>query len=102
MELGLEYALIIVTLDIRAMTKEDTVGGASECWGTFDGNDPGPSGDGFDINGMVFDFVAKKDQGGPLTGTDIRLVVGPDADDILTGTWEFDARIILRRLGESA
>ena len=63
-------------------------GGATDCWGTFDGNDPGPSGDGFDIDGTIFDFVAKKDIGGSLSGTDIGLVVGSNGS---TGTWSYDS-----------
>lgn len=35
-------------------------GGANECWGTFDGNEPGPSGDGFDAGGTIFNFVARE------------------------------------------
>lgn len=64
-------------------------GGATECWGTFDGNDPGPSGDGFDIGGVIFDFVAKEDTPGGLEGMDIGLSVTPSGG-ALTGEWSFD------------
>ncbi len=65
------------------------VGGANECWGTFDGNDPGPSGDGFQIGSMVFDFVAKEDTPGGLEGVDIGLDVSPEGG-APSGTWSID------------
>ena len=34
-------------------------GGASDCFGTFSGNDPSASGDGIETGGMVFDFIAR-------------------------------------------
>ena len=61
-------------------------GGATECWGTFNGNDPGPSGDGIDIGGTIFDFVSKDD--GVLTGADIDLNIMDLGD--LSGDWSFD------------
>jgi hypothetical protein len=64
-------------------------GGASDCWGTFSGNDPGPSGDGFDIDGMMFDFIAKEDTPGGVSGMNIGLDVTPDGG-ALSGTWEYD------------
>ena len=64
-------------------------GGATDCWGTLDGNDPGPSGDGFDIGGMIFDFIAKEDTPGGLSGADIGLDVNPPGG-ALSGTWEYD------------
>lgn len=64
-------------------------GGATDCWGTFDGNDPGPSGDGFSIDGMNFDFIAKEDTPGGLEGIDIGLVVTPSNGDS-SGTWEYN------------
>ena len=64
-------------------------GGATECFGTFDGNDPGPAGDGFEIFGMLFDFIAKEDTPGGLSGMDIGLNVFPDGG-ALSGTWEYD------------
>jgi len=64
-------------------------GGASECWGAFAGNDPGPSGDGFDIGGVIFEFVAKEDTPGGLEGMDIGLDVSPDGG-AGSGTWAFD------------
>lgn len=36
-------------------------GGSSECFGTFDGNDPDASGDGIETGGVIFDFVARSD-----------------------------------------
>ncbi len=65
-------------------------GGANECWGTFNGNDPGPSGDGFDVGGLIFDFVAKEDTPGGLSGADIGLSVLPDTG-VDNGTWSFDS-----------
>ncbi|MEN8177098.1 MAG: PEP-CTERM sorting domain-containing protein [Pseudomonadota bacterium] len=66
-------------------------GGATDCWGTYDGNDPGPDGDGFDDGGTIFDFVAKQDlELGILEGADIGLVVTPDISDDAIGAWEFD------------
>lgn len=62
-------------------------GGASECWGTFDGNDPGPSGDGFQIGSTIYDFVAKSNIGGALEGADIGLTSSTGT----SGTWAFDA-----------
>jgi len=61
-------------------------GGANECWGTFDGNDPGPSGDGFEIDGMVYDFLVKEEGG--IEGNDY---VGLEVTSIgaTSGTWEF-------------
>jgi hypothetical protein len=64
-------------------------GGANDCWGTINGNDPGPSGDGFDIGGMIFDFIAKEDTPGGLSGASIGLDVSP-AGGAPMGTWEFD------------
>jgi hypothetical protein len=64
-------------------------GGATDCWGTLDGKDPGPSGDGFSIDGMVYDFIAKEDTPGGLTGPNIGLVVSPSGG-APAGTWEYD------------
>ena len=64
------------------------LGGASNCWGTFDGNDP--KADGFSIDGTIFNYVAR-DNAEPddgLEGADIGLVV--DGMPGLTGTWAFD------------
>jgi len=63
------------------------LGGATGCWGEFDGNDPGPSGDGFIIDGTTYDFLAKDD--GDLSGTDIGLNIISLGDT--SGTWAFDA-----------
>ena len=62
-------------------------GGASECWGTFDGTDPGPSSDGFQIGTTVYGFVAKNDIDDGLSGADIGLTVSTGT----SGTWSFDA-----------
>ena len=66
------------------------MGGANECWGTYNGNDPGPSGDGFSIGGTIFDFVAKENTPGILEGVDIGLVVNPDTG-ATSGSWSFDS-----------
>ena len=65
-------------------------GGASECWGTFNGNDP--SGEGFEIGGIQFDFVAKEEMGTPAVweGMDIGLVISPDDGTATAGTWAFN------------
>ena len=65
------------------------MGGANECWGTFNGNDPGPSGDGFSVGGTIFNFVAKENTPGILEGMDIGLVVRPGGG-APNGTWSFD------------
>ncbi len=66
-------------------------GGSSDCWGAFKGNDPGPSGDGIEIDQTVYDFTAKIDfgaGGNVLSGTDIGLdAVNGGAGP---GTWSFD------------
>lgn len=68
-------------------------GGASDCWGTRDGNDSQQTGtgagDGFIIDGMLYEFVAKKNTGESPSGADIGLTVGgaPATD----GTWSVDA-----------
>ena len=66
------------------------MGGSNECWGTYNGNDPGPSGDGFDVGGTIFNFVAKENTPGILEGMDIGLVVTPDTGNASSGTWSFD------------
>ncbi len=66
-------------------------GGSNECWGTFDGNDPGPAGDGFDVGGTIFEFVAKEDTPGGPTGADIGLVVTPNDGTASNGDWSFDS-----------
>ena len=65
------------------------LGGANDCWGTLNGNGPGPSGDGFDIDGMIFDFVAKAETPGSLVGMDIGLSVIPGGG-APSGTWGYD------------
>lgn len=66
------------------------LGGASNCWGTYGGNDPGPSGDGFSIAGTLFDFVAKKDAEGDTDGQYIGLTFTPVDGSSQPGTWEFN------------
>jgi len=70
-------------------------GGSSECWGTFDGNDPGPSGDGFSIGSSTYDFITKLDTGIPsvLTGTNIGLSLTPDNGTASSGTWSYDSSL---------
>lgn len=68
-------------------------GGATECWGTYDGNDAGPSGDGYEIDGgpydgATFDFVAKQNTPGSTEGDDIGLTVTPSGG-ALGGEWAF-------------
>ena len=65
------------------------LGGATDCWGAFNGNDPGPSGDGFLIGDMQYDFVAKENTPGSLEGLDIGLSVTPSGG-ALSGSWEYD------------
>ena len=62
------------------------LGGASNCWGTYDGNDPKE--DGFDIDGTIFNYVARDNADEGPEGTDIGLVVGGQGS--LSGTWAFD------------
>lgn len=64
-------------------------GGANECWGTFDGNSPGPSGDGFQIGTTVYGFVAKQNTPGVSEGADIGLSVSPGGGAV-SGTWSYD------------
>ncbi len=64
------------------------LGGATDCWGAFTGNDPGPSGDGFSINGQIFDYVAKQNTPGALEGASIGLTVSPSGG-ALSGSWAF-------------
>lgn len=61
--------------------------GANDCWGAFDGNDPGPSGMGFEMDGMQYDFVAKQEEG-KREGMDIGLSV--EGIGFTSGTWEYD------------
>ena len=75
-------------IDVTDVT--GNAGGANECWGTFNGNDPGPSGDGFDVGGTIFDFVAKEDTPGGLSGADIGLSVSPTGG-ASSGTWAYDS-----------
>ena len=76
------------------------MGGATECYGTFDGNDPGPSGDGLETGGMIFDYIAKldvEDDGSLVPGSgdvDIGLSITgdmglPDA----SGRWSYDSSL---------
>ena len=62
------------------------MGGSTNCWGTFDGNDTGPSGDGYTMGTMEFQFLAKDD--GALEGAAIGLTV--NTLDDTSGTWSFN------------
>lgn len=72
-------------------------GGSSECFGTLDGNDPGPSGDGLEIDGMVFEFISKVDEeNGSLgySGADIGLsITGDGGLPASSGTWSYDSSL---------
>lgn len=68
------------------------VSGATACWGIFAGNDPGPSGDGYEMGGMQFDFKAKQDIGGALTDTPgTGLAVTLNGGQM--GTWMLNANL---------
>ena len=86
---------IISTGDVTGNT-----GGSDVCFGTFNGNDPGPSGDGLETGEMFFAFISKVDvneNDGSLTtgGTDIGLTItgtgGSLPDD--SGTWSYDGSL---------
>ena len=67
-------------------------GGATECWGTYDGNDS--VNDGFEVvggtyDGAKFDYVAKENTPGALEGSDIGLKVTPKGG-AKSGSWEFN------------
>lgn len=73
------------------------LGGATECWGTYDGNDPAtdPS---FDVvssdsafDGLQFSYLSKFNTGNPpqLEGDAIGLEVDPSGG-AKSGTWKFD------------
>mgnify|MGYP001822172718 CR=1 FL=1 len=62
------------------------LGGASNCWCTYDGNDP--KADGFSIDGTIFNYVARDNADDGLEGADIGLDI--DGMPGLTGTWAFD------------
>ena len=68
------------------------MGGATDCWGTESGNDPGPGGTisitGSGITGSLdFDFLAKIDDDG-LEGANIGLDV--QVLGATSGTWSYD------------
>lgn len=68
-------------------------GGATDCWGTVDGNDSQQTGtgtgDGFTIGTMLYEFVAKYDvDDDKHSGADIGLVVGGLPGT--SGTWSID------------
>lgn len=95
---------IISTTDVTG-----NEGGASQCFGAYDNNDPGPSGDGVETGGVVFSFIAKSDinDGGSqsLSGANIGLnVYQPGADKTCststamtgasdTGCWSYDTSL---------
>ncbi len=67
-------------------------GGASDCWGTFIGNDPGPNGsltDGL----TTWDFISKKDVGGNIEGGDISLAL--PINNGKDGTWQVQSGLAL-------
>ncbi len=73
-------------------------GGATQCYGTIDGNDPGPSADGIETGGMIFEFITKVDiaDNGDLTidpsGTGIGISLTYDSGVAdATGTWSYDS-----------
>ena len=72
-------------------------GGPTECFGTFSGNDPGPSGDGLIVGTMVFDFIAKVDEeNGSLvySGANIGLsITGDGGLPADSGTWSYDSSL---------
>lgn len=72
------------------------LGGATDCWGTVDGNDP--EGDGFTYAGVSYGFISKVEElkdddgfviGEKTEGTDIGLTVN-DGLGSSSGTWAFD------------
>ena len=75
-------------------------GGSDSCFGTFDGNDPGPSGAGLETGGMIFDFISKVDvddsdgsliPGGAAIGLTITGTSGSLPDD--SGSWSYDGSL---------
>ena len=63
------------------------VGGADDCWGTFDGNpDFSPSG-GFTVGSRTFSFLSKVNMDGDDEGEDIGLSVSGDT----SGLWSRNA-----------
>ena len=65
------------------------LGGATACFGPIGSNDPGPSGGGYQLMGMQFDYVAKQDTPGALDDPGIGLVVTPSGG-ATSGTWAYD------------
>ncbi len=73
-------------------------GGASECYGTLDGNDPGPGADGLETGFRIFDYVARVDvlpDGTLVSGSgdvDIGLsITGDNGLPDASGTWSYDS-----------
>lgn len=62
-------------------------GGADDCWGTFDNNDPGPGG-AFQIGSMEFNFLSRFNVGGAIDGEDIGLDL--PVNNGSSGTWSRD------------
>ncbi len=86
---------IISTGDVTGDT-----GGSDACFGTFDGNAPGPSGDGLETGDMVFDFIAKvniNESDGSLTheGMNIGLTITGDSGSLPddSGSWSYDGSL---------
>jgi len=97
---------------INGVSTDDVTGnegGSSECFGTFDGNDPGSAGGQLETGGTIFDFVAKSDIGDgggqALSGANIGLNVflpgdgcDPEFGDALSGAsssgcWSYNSSL---------
>ena len=79
---------------INGITLSDVTGnagGSSECWGTFNGNDPTNA--GFEYDGTTYDFIAKENTPGSLEGFDIGLSLTPDDGSASFGTWSYDSAL---------
>lgn len=86
--------------DSRAISTGDLTGNngnPTNCFGTFSGNDPGPSGDGLMVGTMVFDFISKVDaENGSLvySGANIGLsITGDGGLPADSGTWSYDSSL---------
>lgn len=86
--------------DSRAISIGDLTGNngdPTDCFGTFSGNDPGPSGDGLMVGTMVFDFISKVDEeNGSLvhSGANIGLsITGDGGLPADSGTWSYDSSL---------
>lgn len=68
------------------------LGNALDCWGAFKGNDAGPSGDGYLVDDLLYEFVAKYEMDGAWEGSDIGLTVSADGV-ALSGAWFVDPQL---------